>query len=283
MASSGPPPPGLEFKSKLKVKELFPDVIIRSIEKAPESEKYNYQGFEPGSKILKAGYQKAPNKRPFGVDTIFERDQEIVVRDGARLFTDIFRPATSDTDPVPAMIPWSPYGKSGCGPQNYDYMAPFRVGIAHERTCGYEKFEAPDPSEWCERGYASINIDARGAGHSDGIITYFGDQEAEDIYDVIEWLIKQKWCNGSVVMTGNSWLSLSQINFASRMKHPALKALAPWESFNDFYRHAFNRGGKPHLRKFHASESCPEAFARQPAYPAFPLPPQDGNQRRTFA
>ena len=150
------------------------------------------------------------------------------------------------------MIPWSPYGKTGTGGQNYDFMAPFRVGIPHERTTGYEKFEGPDPAEWSERGYAVINIDARGAGHSDGIITYFGDQEAEDIYDVIEWLIKQKWCNGSVVMMGNSWLSLSQINFASRMKHPALKALAPWESFNDFYRHAFNRGGHPHLRKFHA-------------------------------
>lgn len=252
MTTQGPPPPAASFKSELRVKKLFDDVVIRDIDRAPESKTFNYQGFQPGSQVLKAGFKRAPGRRQFGVDTIFDRDVEIVVRDGARIFTDVFRPASSESEPVPALIPWSPYGKSGTGSQDYDNMAPFRVGIPKERTSGYEKFEAPDPAEWSERGYAVINVDARGAGHSDGIVTYFGDQEAEDIYDVIEWLIKQKWCNGSVVMAGNSWLSLSQINFASRMKHSALKALAPWESFNDFYRHAFSRGGRPHLRKFHA-------------------------------
>jgi uncharacterized protein len=251
IAQQGPPPPDPSFKSELKIKSQFPDVIIGKTVPAPESKTFNYPGFRPGSQVLRAGYVRQPGRRPFGVDTVFDRDVAIVVRDGARLFTDIFRPANSDAKPVPALLAWSPYGKSGTGAQNYDSMAPFRVGIPLARTSGYEKFEAPDPAEWAERGYAVINIDARGAGQSDGIITYFGQQEAEDIYDVIDWLSAQPWCNESVVMAGNSWLALSQINFASRLAHPALKALAPWEGFSDFYRHTFNRGGRPHVRKFH--------------------------------
>jgi predicted acyl esterase len=54
----------------------------------------------------------------------------------------------------------------------YDMMGPFRAGVPLGRTSGYEKFEAPDPAEWCGRGYAIINVDARGAGFSEGNISF---------------------------------------------------------------------------------------------------------------
>lgn len=38
------------------------------------------------------------------------------------------------------------------------------------------KQQAPDPAEWCQRGYAIVNVDARGAGHSEGDIAHWGDQ-----------------------------------------------------------------------------------------------------------
>ncbi|EXM21248.1 Xaa-Pro dipeptidyl-peptidase, C-terminal [Fusarium oxysporum f. sp. vasinfectum] len=234
-----------------KIQELFPDAIISKITSAPEHPRYNYDDFNPGRRVLEAGHVRYPGRRPFGVRTIYERDQAITVRDGARLYADIFRPQSSDTQPVPCVLPWSPYGKTGTGPQNYDFMAPYRAEIALDRTSGYEKFEAPDPAEWAERGYAVLNIDARGAGHSEGVIARWGIQEAEDIYDVIDWLSKQPWCNGSIVMAGNSWLAISQINFASRMHHPALKAIAPWEGYTDLYRHYVARGGRPHIPGFH--------------------------------
>ncbi|GAB1214050.1 hypothetical protein ATERTT37_003207 [Aspergillus terreus] len=230
---------------------MFPDIIIKSIPTAPEHPAFNYQGFAPQESILDVGHVKEPGYRAFSCKSIFTRDQEIVVRDGARLYADIFRPASSASQPVPAILPWSPYGKTGTGPQNYDTIAPFRAGIPKSRTSGYEKFEAPDPAEWCARGYAVINIDARGAGHSEGIIALWGIQEAEDIYDVIDWVARQPWCNGSVVMAGNSWLAISQINFAARLSHPALKALAPWEMYTDPYRHFVARGGRPHIPGFH--------------------------------
>jgi uncharacterized protein len=233
------------------IHEQFPDVVFSKIVPAPEHPVFNFQGFEPGTKTFPRGHVKADGYRRFAVDTIFHRDHAITVRDGAKLCADIFRPASSDQESVPAILPWSPYGKTGTGPQSYDSMAPHRAAIPKNRTSGYEKFEAPDPAEWTERGYAVINIDARGAGCSEGLIAHWGNQEAHDIWDVIEWLSHQPWCNGSVVMAGNSWLAISQINFAARMSHPALKAIAPWESYTDLYRHFVARGGRPHIPGFH--------------------------------
>ncbi|KAL3483177.1 hypothetical protein BJX62DRAFT_245138 [Aspergillus germanicus] len=42
---------------------------------------------------------------------------------------------------------------------------------------------------------------------------------------------------------GKSYLAKAQINFASRLSHPALEALAPWEGFSDIYRQLLCRGG----------------------------------------
>lgn len=172
------------------------------------------------------------------------------MRDGVTIYTDIFRPANTDHEKVPALIAWSPYGKTGTGPYQYETAGPYRCGVPLESTSGYEKFEGPDPAEWCQRGYAIINVDARGAGMSGGDIHFWGAQEAEDIYDTIDWLHRRPWCDGSVAMVGNSWLAIAQINFASRLKHPALKALAPMEALDDFYRELCARGGMPHHVSF---------------------------------
>lgn len=238
-------------QSSAKTLAQFPDTVVTKIRPATEHPGFNYDGFRPETKVLEVGHTRSTGRRPFSVPTNYTRDLAITVRDGARLYADIFRPATSDAEAVPCIIPWSPYGKTGTGPQSYDSMAPHRAGLELDRTSGYEKFEAPDPAEWAERDYAVANVDPRGVGHSEGIIAAWGLQEAEDVYDVIDWISKQPWCNGSVVMAGNSWLAIAQINFASRMHHPALKAIAPWEALTDPYRHFIARGGRPHITKFH--------------------------------
>jgi len=206
---------------------------------------FHYNGFKPGTTVLLKGHSKSPGRKPFSVDTVYERDTSVPMRDGVQLYTDVFRPKDSETHTVPAIILWSPYGKTGTGVQQYDSMGPFRCGVALDSTSGYEKFEGLCPAEWCGRGYAIVNIDARGIGMSGGNMTFWGQQEAEDIYDTIDWLSKQPWCNGAVAMAGNSWLAVAQINFASRLSHPALKALAPWEAMNDPYRDNIGRGGVP--------------------------------------
>ncbi|KAK5048146.1 hypothetical protein LTR84_005816 [Exophiala bonariae] len=233
------------------LKSRFPDLKFVKLPPAEEPF-FNYPGFAPGtSTILPEGHVKSPGRRPFPKDVIFERDQAILLRDGVTIYTDIFRPISSDTVKVPALIPWSPYGKSGSGPLQYKDAGPYNCGINLDHTSGYEKFEAPDPAEWCgDRGYAIVSVDIRGTAKSEGNIHWWGTQEAEDIYDAISWVVAQPWSSGAVSMIGNSWLAVSQINFASKLRHPALKALAPMEAQNDPYRHLIARGGHPSHKSF---------------------------------
>lgn len=127
--------------SSAKIPDLFPDAVYEKLTAASEHPHFNYNGFESGSTILKKGHVKSSGYRAFAQDVIYDRDLAIQVRDGVKLYADVFRPADSDVQPVPLIIPWSPYGKTGTGPQNYDFMAPYRAGIPKDRTSGYEKFE----------------------------------------------------------------------------------------------------------------------------------------------
>ncbi|KIX99073.1 uncharacterized protein Z520_05534 [Fonsecaea multimorphosa CBS 102226] len=261
-----------------KSQQQFPDLEWAKLLPPGEHPNFVTYPFQPGKTILPKGHTRFPGRRAFPVEAIFDRDVAIPMRDGIKIFADIFRPVDSDSGTkVPAIIPWSPYGKTGSGGQQYEVMAPFRVGLRLDQTSGYEKFEGPDPADWIHRGYAIVNVDARGANHSEGNIVFWGHQEAEDVYDTIDWISKQPWNNGSVGMAGNSWLSIAQINYASRLEHPALKALAPWEGRNDVYRDTMYRGGRkhnPYLHKFllagfagpNSAENLPAMVAKRPFY-----------------
>ena len=52
------------------------------------------------------------------------------------------------------------------------------------------------------------------------------EHEATDIYDIIEWISKQPWCNGDVGMYGGSYTGFSQWA-AMKNPHPALKTIVP--------------------------------------------------------
>ena len=74
----------------------------------------SYDSFKPSTTILSKGFRKAAGFRPFPVDTLWERDVKIPMRDGVTLYADVFRPVDTGYR-VPAIIPWSPYGKNGTG------------------------------------------------------------------------------------------------------------------------------------------------------------------------
>ena len=261
-----------------KLRAQFPDLDFFPLPLPQDHPYFHANGFESVSYLLDKGHRKSEGRRPFPSDVIFDRDVEIRMRDNVPIYADIFRPPNSDKKMVPAIIPWSPYGKTGTGASQYEaFMVPFRAGIRSDTTSGYEKFEGPDPAEWCGRDYAIINVDARGAGASHGNISFWGGQEAEDIYDTVDWLSKQPWCNGSVAMMGNSWLAISQINFVSRLHHPALKAIAPMEALVDPYRDLIARGGMPYNPAFHqlilsgfagpeSAENMPAMIEKRPLY-----------------
>ncbi len=140
----------------------------------------NYPGFKQERKTLakgtvcKKGYGKLP------CDIIYERDVEVVLRDGVKIYTDIFRPQTSE--PVPAIVAWGPYGKNGSGNQTINAF-PGKLGIHTEELSGLFMFEAPDPGYWVDHGYAVCNVDIRGTMMSEGNTPYWGAQDGEDGYD----------------------------------------------------------------------------------------------------
>lgn len=52
------------------------------------------------------------------------------------------------------------------------------------------------------------------------------ENEQSDIYDIIDWISKQEWCNGKVGMYGGSYTGFSQWATAKNI-HPALKTIVP--------------------------------------------------------
>lgn len=71
--------------------------------------------FGPSKRILPRGWQRDPDRLALKEDVIWEKDVEIPMRDGVKLYADIFRPAKLDGQKLPALLPWSPYGKTGTG------------------------------------------------------------------------------------------------------------------------------------------------------------------------
>ncbi len=171
---------------------------------------------------------------------ICEQDVPVILRDGTKIYTDIYRPNT--TEKVPVLISWSYYGKRpGDGMSEWQVM-----GVAPGTISTMAKFESPDPGFWCHNGYAIANVDPRGTGHSEGDIDMFGSIDAQDGYDFIEWVAQQPWCSGKVGMGGNSCVAMTQVRIAATQP-PHLACIAPWEATCDIYRESIYEGGIPAL------------------------------------
>ncbi|MBA0047251.1 CocE/NonD family hydrolase [Mycobacteroides sp. LB1] len=200
-----------------------------------------FSGFEPGIRTLPAGFRLAPAFRALPVDIVFEKDVAVTLRDGARIYVDVFRPAGSAK--VPVIVAWSPYGK-GQGSSTSARGVFQLVGLDDGIVSGLHKFEGPDPAYWCAQGYAICNPDMRGTFNSEGDSVLWDRQEGRDGYDLIEWLGVQDWCNSKVAMSGTSYLAASQW-FTAAERPPHLAAINPWEGVSDTYRDLVMRGGMP--------------------------------------
>ncbi len=211
----------------------------------PKVGEAGYAGFKPRTEWLRKGWihPDHDDARPLPCDLLVEHDVAIPMRDGIVLYADIYRTSsTASAEKMPALLCWSPFGKKFNGISSLGYMTPWNLGIKPGTLSGLEKFEAPDPAEWCPNGYAIVNIDSRGSGDSGGTMVIMGNQEAEDGYDAIEHIAQLPWCTGSVGLAGNSHLAIVQW-FIAALRPPSLKAIAPWEGCGDLYREQFARGG----------------------------------------
>jgi uncharacterized protein len=80
--------------------------------------------------------------------------------------------------------------------------------------------------ESADNGYVGVIAYTRGKRFSPGEIFPY-EHDGNDAYDVIDWISKQKWCNGSVGMYGGSYNGFAQWA-ACKTLHPALKTIVPY-------------------------------------------------------
>ncbi|KAL3484677.1 Alpha/Beta hydrolase protein [Aspergillus germanicus] len=202
-----------------------------------------YRGFLGFSEILPKGWKASDSSKPLSTDILVDHDVELRMRDGCKIYADIYRPTTSSSNcPVPAILSWSPFGKKFNGMHFLQAMTPYNMGVRATDLSGLEKFEGPDPADFVPHGFAIVNVDPRGIGDSEGLCHIMGPQEGQDGYDAIEHVAMLPWCSGRVGMAGNSHLAVIQWHVA-QLQPPSLKAIAPWEACSDLFREQFVRGG----------------------------------------
>jgi len=81
---------------------------------------------------------------------------------------------------------------------------------------------------YARRGYAFVQVYVRGRGRSGGVKDdSLGLQVGRDGYDVVEWIARQPWSDGRVVMFGGSFVGMTQWHTAAQ-NPPHLAAIAPY-------------------------------------------------------
>ncbi len=135
----------------------------------------------------------------------------VAMRDGILLSTDIYR--DPHVEKSPAIITRTPYNKQGM----------------------------QSAAEHCvAAGYAFVAQDCRGRFESEGVFVPYNN-EGQDGYDAIEWLVRQPWCNGRVGMWGSSYVGATQWQAAVEQP-PGLVSILPVATWSSFYRNLYLGG-----------------------------------------
>ncbi len=178
--------------------------------------------------------------------TTTHEDVRIPLSDGTSLYARVWRPVTGE--PVPALLEYLPYRLT-------DWTAP-RDAQRHPWYAGH--------------GYASVRVDIRGHGNSEGLPgDEYSEQELADGVEVVEWLAAQPWCTGRVGMFGISWGGFNSLQIAARAPE-ALKAVVTVCSTDDRYDNDVHyMGGSVLAVDMHAWAATMLAFVSRPPDPAY--------------
>ncbi|MBM3775660.1 MAG: CocE/NonD family hydrolase, partial [Acidobacteria bacterium] len=151
---------------------------------------------------------------PVAESIVVESNLAVPMRDGVRLYADVYRPAREGKFPV--LVTRTPYGKQRDGSQEAQI-------------------------KYAQRGYVSVIQDTRGRFESEGRWDPFR-YEAEDGYDTVEWAARQPWSNGKVGMQGGSYLGNVQWQAAAQSP-PSLVAIFPAVASTSLYHNTWYHGG----------------------------------------
>ncbi|MEU5684935.1 peptidase S15 [Streptomyces venezuelae] len=173
-------------------------------------------------------------------------DFRVPLADGTTLYARVWRPVTDE--PVPVLLEYLPYRLS-------DWTAP-RDWQRHPWYAGH--------------GYASVRVDVRGHGNSEGLPTdEYSAQELADGVEVVNWLAAQEWSTGKVGMFGISWGGFNSLQIAALAPEP-LKAIVTVCSADDRYDNDVHyMGGSVLAVDMHAWAATMLAFVSRPPDPYF--------------
>jgi len=137
----------------------------------------------------------------------------IRLADGTWLSAMIWLPDDAEANPVPAILEYLPYRK--------------RDGTSERDALNHPYFAG--------HGYASVRVDIRGSGDSQGVLRgEYLQQEQDDALEVLRWIAAQPWCTGAIGMIGISWGGFNGLQIAAR-RPPELKAVVSICSTDDRY------------------------------------------------
>ncbi|HHB5567158.1 TPA: CocE/NonD family hydrolase [Staphylococcus aureus] len=173
-------------------------------------------------------------------EMIMEKDVTVEMRDGEKLYINIFRPNKDGKFPV--VMSADTYGKDN--KPKITNMGALWPTLGAIPTSSFTPEESPDPGFWVPNDYVVVKVALRGSDKSKGVLSPWSKREAEDYYEVIEWAANQSWSNGNIGTNGVSYLAVTQWWVAS-LNPPHLKAMIPWEGLNDMYREVAFHGGIP--------------------------------------
>jgi uncharacterized protein len=153
----------------------------------------------------------------FGVRVL--RNVLIPLSDGVCVAGDLFLPDSPGS--FPGLVSYYPYHKDDL------------IGALFDHPNRY----------FAARGYASVLVDLRGLGNSEGAAWDVGDpREATDGAEIVEWAAKQPWCDGNVGMWGMSYGGITSFKTAA-VGPPHLKAIVPMNGGLDHYHDIVYPGG----------------------------------------
>lgn len=145
-----------------------------------------------------------------------DRYQAATMRDGVKLYADVYRPAAPGR--YPTLVIRTPYGTQ------------------RENSGIHDKLP-----RLAQAGYAVVNQDVRGRYESEGRWEPFRNEGA-DGYDTIEWAAKQPWSNGKVCTEGGSYLGHVQWA-AATLAPPSLVCAFPAVASTNIYANWLTHGG----------------------------------------
>ena len=111
----------------------------------------------------------------------------VIMRDGYKLYTRVYFPASNSSDPRPVIMLRTPY----------DISSKNALAVAEG---------------WTSQGYIMVMQDIRGNHGSAGVAPFSVFKDDSDVaFDTATWICAQPWCNGKIATVGASAEAFTQI------------------------------------------------------------------------